>query len=40
MDNGYTVAQIRAAEVFGANGWMLWNPRNIYSGAGLRRNGK
>jgi len=33
-------AQIRAAEVFGANGWMLWNPRNIYSGAGLRRNGK
>lgn len=33
-------AQIRAAEAFGANGWMLWNPRNVYSGAGLRENGK
>ncbi|HKK01726.1 MAG TPA: putative glycoside hydrolase [Desulfuromonadales bacterium] len=27
-------AQIRAAEQFGA-GWMLWNPRNIYSMDGL-----
>ena len=27
-------AQIRAAEEFGA-GWMLWNPRNLYSMAGL-----
>lgn len=27
--------QIRAAESFGSNGWMLWNPRNIYSGQGL-----
>jgi hypothetical protein len=27
-------AQIRAAEQFGA-GWMLWNPRNVYSMAGL-----
>jgi hypothetical protein len=33
-------AQIRAAEAFGADGWMLWNPRNVYSDAGLRRNGK
>jgi hypothetical protein len=23
-------AQIKAAENFGADGWMLWNPRNIY----------
>lgn len=23
-------AQIQAAENFGADGWMLWNPRNIY----------
>jgi len=22
--------QIRAAEDFGANGWMFWNPRNVY----------
>ena len=29
-------AQIRAAEEFGSNGWMLWNPRNSYSAAGLR----
>lgn len=27
--------QIRAAEDFGADGWMLWNPRNIYSDRGL-----
>jgi hypothetical protein len=25
-------AQIRAAEDFGSNGWMVWNPRNTYSG--------
>jgi hypothetical protein len=31
--------QIRAAEEFGANGWMLWNPQNIYSVDGLRGNG-
>lgn len=30
-------AQIRAAEAFGADGWMLWNPRNVYSEAGLRK---
>lgn len=28
-------AQIRASADFGSDGWMLWNPRNIYSGAGL-----
>ncbi len=28
-------AQIKAAEDFGSNGWMLWNPRNIYSRDGL-----
>lgn len=25
-------AQIRAAETFGSDGWMLWNPRNVYFG--------
>lgn len=28
--------QIAAAEEFGTHGWMLWNPRNLYSPAGLR----
>jgi hypothetical protein len=28
-------AQIRAAEAFGSNGWMLWNPRNVYGKEGL-----
>jgi hypothetical protein len=28
-------SQIRAAEEFGADGWMLWNPHNVYSGSGL-----
>ncbi|MBI3301299.1 MAG: putative glycoside hydrolase [Deltaproteobacteria bacterium] len=28
-------AQIKAAEDFGADGWMLWNSRNIYSKDGL-----
>jgi hypothetical protein len=28
--------QIDAAESFGANGWMLWNPANIYSRDGLK----
>ncbi len=27
--------QIRAAEEFGSDGWMLWNPRNVYSTDGL-----
>ena len=28
--------QIDAAEAFGSDGWMLWNPHNRYSTAGLR----
>ncbi len=28
-------AQIRAADDVGCDGWMLWNPRNTYSDAGL-----
>jgi len=31
--------QINAAEKFGSDGWMLWNPHNVYSGAGLRGGG-
>lgn len=29
--------QIKAAEDFGSSGWMLWNPRNIYSADGLKK---
>lgn len=29
--------QIKAAEEFGSNGWMLWNPRNVYTPDGLQR---
>jgi hypothetical protein len=29
-------AQINAAEKFGSDGWMLWNPHNIYSPDGLK----
>jgi hypothetical protein len=29
-------AQIDAADNFGSDGWMLWNPRNIYTREGLR----
>jgi hypothetical protein len=29
--------QIEAAEEFGSNGWMLWNPRNVYRPDGLRK---
>ncbi|MCK9285286.1 MAG: GTP-binding protein [Rhodocyclaceae bacterium] len=29
--------QIEAAEKFGSDGWMLWNPRNVYSGDGLEK---
>jgi hypothetical protein len=32
-------AQIRGAEEAGAAGWMLWNPRNDYTGAALRPKG-
>ena len=30
--------QINAAEKFGSHGWMLWNPRNVYSSIGLDQN--
>lgn len=29
--------QIRAADEFGSNGWMLWNPRNVYTPDGLKK---
>ena len=29
--------QISAVEKFGSNGWMLWNPRNVYNGEGLKK---
>jgi hypothetical protein len=29
--------QIKAAEEFGSNGWMLWNPRNVYQADGLQK---
>ncbi len=32
-------AQISAAEKFGSDGWMLWNPRNRYTDAGLKIEG-
>ena len=30
-------SQIKAADEFGADGWMLWNPRNVYTSAGLKK---
>jgi hypothetical protein len=33
-------AQTRAADKFGSDGWMLWNPRNTYTGAGLKAEGE
>lgn len=33
---GEVRSQIRAAEEFGSDGWMLWNPRNDYSSADVR----
>jgi hypothetical protein len=27
--------QIKAAESFGSDGWLLWNPRNVYSAAAI-----
>jgi hypothetical protein len=32
-------AQIRGSEEAGGSGWMLWNPRNDYTGAALRTKG-
>ena len=29
--------QISAAERFGSNGWLLWNPRNVYAAADIKR---
>ncbi len=29
--------EVKAAEGFGSHGWMLWNPRNSYSLAGLKK---
>ena len=28
--------QIQAAEEFGSDGWMVWNPHNVYPSAGFR----
>jgi hypothetical protein len=36
--NGKEVAdQIRASNSFGSHGWMLWNPLNVYSAEGLKK---
>jgi hypothetical protein len=32
--------QISAAEKFGSDGWMLWNPRNTYTAEGLKLEGE
>ncbi|MYN08613.1 putative glycoside hydrolase [Pseudoduganella aquatica] len=37
FDEDEVRAQIDAAESAGSAGWMLWNPRNDYTAAGLRR---
>ncbi|HEX7371729.1 MAG TPA: putative glycoside hydrolase, partial [Thermodesulfobacteriota bacterium] len=29
--------QISAAEKFGSQGWMLWNPGNVYSAEALKK---
>src|SRR5208337_3535920 len=29
--------QIKAADEFGSDGWMLWNPRNVYTADGLKK---
>ncbi len=33
-------AQIRAAQSFGSDGWLLWNPRNLYSAEAIGTPGK
>jgi hypothetical protein len=35
FDGAAIRAQIRAAEEFGASGWMLWSPANVYHADGL-----
>jgi hypothetical protein len=37
FDADEVAEQIRAAEDFGSDGWMLWNAGNVYSAAGLAR---
>ncbi len=38
---GYEIReQIKAVEDFGSHGWMLWNPYNIYSSDGLKKDTK
>ena len=37
FDADEVALQVRAAEDFGSNGWMLWNANNVYSAAGLVR---
>ena len=36
FDGDEIATQTDAADDFGSDGWMLWNPRNDYSAAGLR----
>jgi len=36
FDADEVALQIRAATEFGSDGWMLWDPRNIYSDTGLK----
>ena len=31
------LGEVKAAEGFGSHGWMLWNPKNSYSTAGLKK---
>ena len=35
FDADEVASQIRAAQDFGSDGWMLWNAGNVYSGTGL-----
>lgn len=35
FDSDEMQPQIRAAEEFGSDGWMIWNPRNVYTGLGF-----
>lgn len=37
FDANEVAAQIRAATDFGSDGWMLWNPRNLYGETGLAK---
>lgn len=37
FDSDEMQPQIRAAEEFGSDGWMIWNPRNVYTGLGFER---